>query len=58
MGATVHNKAVGESKNRGIDTMIEGEPRPWQAFFSDSSSILDLDEVFSNGAKLVLNLVE
>ncbi len=46
-------KAVGGTRDRWIEAWIEGE-----AFFSDSSSFLELDKVFKISQKLELDLAE
>jgi hypothetical protein len=46
-------KAVGETRDRWIETWIEGEASASSSLiFSDSSSVLELDEVFRISQKL------
>jgi hypothetical protein len=44
--------------NRRIETMIDGKVSNSTSLFSESSSILDLDDVFQIVQKLVLDLAE
>ncbi len=52
-------KAVGETRDRWIEAWMEGEASGLaEPFFSDSSSVLELDVVFQISQKLELDHAE
>jgi hypothetical protein len=52
------SRAVGETRDRWIEAWIEGEASASPSLFSESRSVLELDEVFRISQKLDLDLAE